>query len=69
MPDTNEIKGYGWIARPVGDEFDLRFDPGGHVPQDLTVRVDRAAIDALQSGADFDSIVVPFMRAQGIKAK
>jgi len=69
MPDTDVIKGLGWIAEPVGEEYDLIFDPGGHLPQDVTVRIDQEALEGLQAGTDFDSIVLPLMRAQGVMPK
>lgn len=69
MPETDVIKGLGWMATSVGEEYDLTFDPGGHVPQDVTVRIDQEALARLQAGDDFDGIVLPLMRAQGVRPR
>lgn len=61
------VRGRGWVAVPDGDAYLLSFDPGAHVPQEVTVRASVADVRALRNRTPFNDVVGPLMRAQGVK--
>lgn len=66
----NIIHGPGYIAKKIQNGYEIEFDPGAHIPQEVKVTLTEKEFFDLQSDSSkFQEIVVPAMEKQEVKVK
>lgn len=64
------IKGPGYVAVKKANDVEVTFDPGAHLPQDVTVFLTFEEFEIIQSDSlKFGEIVTRAMREQNIKVR
>ncbi len=69
MTDTSKEKiyGSGYYAVKEKNGYAVTFDPGAHLPQDVTVMLTDEEFERIQGNeTEFDEVIVPAMVAQNI---